>query len=126
MIRKILIRFLIILGVIMLLMGYGVYHFFYSMDSLPQGEYLCESTSPQGTYTVKLYVDSPALSSDAIRGEVINNETGKKRNIYWEDDRNLFNEGIVENKIIWENDETVIINGKMINVKKDTYDYRRK
>lgn len=120
--RKILIRVLTALSVIILLFGYGVYHFFYSMNSLPKGEFLCESTSPQGTYTVKLYVSITALSSDAIRGELINNETGKSKNIYWEYSRYIRR----YNEITWESDNVVIINGKMLNVKKDIYDFRRK
>ena len=124
--QKKLLKIFIILGGIFLLMGFGVYHFFFSMNSLPEGEYVRESTSPKGTYTVKLYETSPALSAGGLRGEVICNETGKKKNIYWEYNRYLFEAGIAEYEIVWENGETVIINGKKLNVKKDTYDFRRK
>ena len=123
--HKNLFTFLVVVGGVFLLIGGGIYHFFFSMNSLPQGEYVCESTSPKRTYTVKLYIVSDALSVDATRGEVTNNKTGKKKNIYWEYERNLYEAGIMEDTITWENDETVVINRKRLNVKKDTYDWRR-
>ena len=123
--RKRLLSVLIISGVVFILIGYGIYHFFFNMNNLPEGEFHMESISPQSTYTVKLYVHSSALSSDGIRGEVINNKTGKKRNIYWAYARYLFGLGISEYTILWESDEIVIINGQRLNVKKDIYDYRR-
>lgn len=85
--RKIVIKIFIALGIVIILLGYGAYYFFFSMNHLPKGEFLCESTSPQGTYTVKLYETNPAHSVGDTRGEVINNKTGKKRNIYWEYNR---------------------------------------
>ena len=124
--RKVIVGLFIGLGVIVLLLGYGIYRFGFSMSHLPEGEFLFESTSPQGSYTVKLYETNSALSVGGTRGEVIYNKTGKKRNIYWEYARNLFEAGILESQILWENDEIVVINGKRLNVKKDTYDWRRK
>ena len=124
--HKVLRVILITVASIVLLLGFGVYRFFFSLHYLPQGEYVCESTSPQGTYTVKIFETNPALSVGGTRGEVINNVTGRKKTIYWEYNRYLFEAGIYESVILWENDETVIINGKKLNVKKDTYDYRRK
>ena len=113
-------------GCLFLLFCCGVHHFFFSMNSLPQGELVCESTSPKGTYTVRLYETNSALSVGGTRGEVVYNERGRKKNIYWEYNRNLFMEGFIENEIVWENDETVTINKRKLNVKRDTYDYRRK
>lgn len=98
---------------------------FLSMDRLPKGEFLHESTSPQGTYTVKLYETNPALSAGGTRGELVNNKTGRKRNIYWEYNRNLPETGIVGERIIWEDDDTVIINGRRLNLPNDKYDWRR-
>jgi len=109
-----------------LLLVYGFHFFFLSLYNLPQGEYIGESTSPQGTYIVKLYETNPALSAGGTRGEVINNITGKKKTIYWEYNRNVPKGGVLLNTIKWEDDETVIINGKKLNVKKDVYDFRRK
>ena len=90
------------------------------MASLPQGDFICESTSPQGTYTVNLYETNPALSAGGQRGEMIINKTQKRRNIYWE-----YNRYIKGYEIIWEDDDTVIINGTRLNLPDGTYDWRR-
>lgn len=117
---------LIVWGAILLLFLYGIYHFQFAMYSLPEGELIYESTSPQNIYVVKLYRSSPALSSDGIRGEVISTKTGRKRNLYWEYDRYLYERGIEDSVISWDSDQIVIINGERLDVTKDTYDYRRK
>jgi len=101
------------------------YYYFCSMISLPYGDFKYESTSPQGTYTVKLYLNSPALSAGSIRGELITERTKKKRNIYWEYSRNLFDIGFEGDSIVWEDDDTVVIYGKRLNLPKDRYDWRR-
>ena len=69
---------------------YGIYHFFFRMNGLPAGEFVGESISPDGSYTVRLYESNPALSSGGTRGEVVNHLTGETRNIYWKYNRNLF------------------------------------
>ncbi len=117
---------LIVLLAVLALTGFGIYYFFFSMSSLPHGTFICESTSPQGTYTVAFYETSPALSVGGTRGEAINNNTGSRRNLYWEYNRNLPEKGIADTEISWESDEIVIINGVRLNIKRDTYDYRRK
>ena len=128
--RKTIFTILSILGAVFILIisliGFVIYHFFFDINSVPKGEYLCESVSPNGNYTVKIYITNEALSVGGTRGEVINNKTEKKRNIYWEYNRNLYEEGIIENSILWESDEVVVINGKRLNVKKDAYDWRKK
>ena len=89
------------------------------MGHLPEGDLLESYLSPSGEYTLNIYVSSPALSSSAIRGEIVyNNRNYKKKNIYWQykvDDAN----------VIWVEEDTVLINGVKLNVLKDTYDYRR-
>ena len=115
---KLLRILLAILIVITVIIGYGYYHFMYSMDTLPQGEFLKESTSPNGEYTVRVYVNSPALSSDAIRCEAVNNKKGTVRNIFWA-------YKISDVVIDWLNDEMVVIDGKVLNIRTDHYDYRR-
>jgi hypothetical protein len=122
-------KIIIVILVLAVIAGicWGVYYYFsYSMASLPQGEFVCESTSPQGTYTVKLYETNPTLSVGGTRGEVVNNKTGKKRKIYWEYNRNLFEAGIAGDEIIWIDDDTVIINNRRLNLPNEIYDWRRK
>lgn len=117
----ILIRFfLVIILVFAALIGYGIYWFFFDMDRLPKGEYLTEETSPGGEYTVKAYVnDGGATTAHAIRGELIFREKGNKaKNIYWN-----YREESAE--LVWKDDHTIVINGHVLDVRKDTYDFRR-
>ena len=98
--------------------GYGVYWAFFDMNRLPTGEYLTEETSPDGTYTLKAYVSSPSLSADAVRGELVFNERkGKTKNIYWN-----YRESTA--KIEWLDNETVAINGHILEVPNGKYDWR--
>ena len=58
---------------------------FYSTNSLPQGEFMYSSMSPDGNKTVRIFKVENSIGK-AIRGElVIINEDGtdKVRNIYW-------------------------------------------
>ncbi|MTV47362.1 hypothetical protein GJ688_00015 [Heliobacillus mobilis] len=121
---KVIIRLLKIVGIIILLfvcfISWGVYWFFFSMDSLPTGELINEVTSPGGNYTVKGYrSDGGATTSYAIRGELVfNKQKRAPKNIYWnyrEDQAN----------IIWLDDDTVVINGHELNVPNDRFDFRR-
>ena len=97
--------------------GYGVYWAFYDMDRLPPGEYLTEETSPDGTYTLKAYVSGTSLSADAVRGELVFNNNGKAKNIYWN-----YRESTAE--INWLDEQTVIINGHTLDVPHGKYDWR--
>jgi len=107
------------------------YYFFHSMASLPKGEYICESMSPDGDYTIKLYYTNPALSSGGTRGELTINRTNRKRNVYWENNRYLFEakhdfglkiSGI---DIEWGDNDTALINGIRLNLPGDKYDWRK-
>ena len=85
---------------------------------LPQGEFMCGVESPNGEYTVNAYVcNGGATVAYAVRGEVVNNETGKKRNIYWD-------YKIKTAEIEWINNDVVSINGHVLNIHTDSYDYR--
>ncbi|MGM9987629.1 MAG: DUF5412 domain-containing protein [Bacillaceae bacterium] len=105
--------------IIIVLLGWLVYHFFYSMNSLPKGEFINQFESPTGAYVINIYrSDGGATTSYAIRGELVTTKTNKQKNIYWEYH--------VENaEVSWESDHVVMINGKKLDVRKDTYDYRR-
>jgi len=122
--KKTLVVLLVFAGIIGICWGA-----IYSMAGLPKGEFVCESVSPQGTYTAKLYVTNPVLSVGGTRGELVNNKTGRTRNIYWEYNRYLFEAKmageITGERIIWEDDDTIIIYGTRLNLPNDTYDWRR-
>lgn len=99
--------------------GYGVYWLFYDMGRLPQGEFLTEETSPEGTYTVRAFVaNGGATVSYAVRGELIfNKKENKVKTIYWD-----YREESAD--ITWKDDDTVVINGHMLDVPGDRFDFR--
>ncbi|WP_419960225.1 DUF5412 domain-containing protein [Psychrobacillus sp. BM2] len=103
----------------MSLLGIFVYTFFISMESLPEGEFLTEESSPDGKYTLKAYVtNGGATTSYAIRGELVFNEkSGKTKNIYW-------NYREEDAEVSWLDNDTVIINNRTLNVPKEKYDFR--
>ncbi|KXG09446.1 hypothetical protein AT864_02400 [Anoxybacillus sp. P3H1B] len=110
-----LITLLILAGIV----SYFVYYFMFSMSNLPKGEFIGKFDSPNKVYSVEIYrVDSGATTSYSIRGELVNNKTNKRKNIYWE---YKVNKASVE----WENDYVVVINEKKLDVRQDIYDWRR-
>jgi hypothetical protein len=106
-------------GIIIILL-LVINHFFFSMSNLPDGEFLTESQSPNGQYTVKAYVSmSGATVADAVRGEVVyHQKKNRKKNIYWG-----YRESTAD--IVWIDDHTVSINGIELDVRKDIYDFRK-
>ena len=105
--------------IIILFIGLFIFKNFFSMANLPKGKHIYRSSSPSHKYTFDAYLcDGGATTDYAIRGEIIDNHTGKKRNIYWD-----YKVNIVESR--WITDSSIIINGKKItNVEKDKYDFR--
>lgn len=105
--------------VILVLLGFFLYTFFVSMESLPKGEFLVEESSPDGKFTLKAYVtNGGATTSYAVRGELVFNEkNGKTKNIYW-------NYREEDAEISWVDNDTVIINNHTLNVPKEKYDFR--
>lgn len=95
-------------------------YFFFNIDHLPDGELLSEEVSPSGIYTVRTYISNPhSTVVPAVRGEVIYHNTfDTKRNIYWA-------YRIEEGKIEWINKHVVSINGRVLDVRKDEYDFRK-
>lgn len=100
------------------IIGYGIYWLFFDWSRFKQ-DLIAESTSPQGTYTVKAYVsDAGATISYAVLGELVfNHEKRKSKKIYWQ-------YRVSEAYIKWSDDDTVSINGVTLNVPDETYDYR--
>ncbi|GMR68097.1 DUF5412 domain-containing protein [Bacillus sp. MN7755] len=119
-IRKTKRKSLIVLFCIVGLFVYGVYWAFFSMDRLPTGEKIPEKQSPDGTYTFKAYItNGGATTSFAVRGELVFNHRKyfKTKNVYWN-----YREDTA--KIVWKDNDTVIINGHTLNVPEETYDFR--
>ena len=109
----------VIAGIILVLF-LTVNHFFFNINRLPEGEFLQLIESPKGDYTVKAYVsESGATVADAVRVEVIyHQKRDKTKNIYWG-----YRES--EAEIIWLDNDTVSINGIVLDVRKEVYDWRK-
>jgi len=88
------------------------------MVYLPEGKFLSTHDSPTNEYTVNIYlVDGGATVAYAIRGELVNNEDGSKKNIYWK-----YREHRAH--VVWIDEETVKINEHTLNIFTDVYDWR--
>jgi hypothetical protein len=115
-------KLLTIVITIAIVIGGAAYAFnwaFLDIQRLDGQEYLTESSSPDGTYTVTAYLNNGgATTSYAVLGTLANNANGKVKNIYWE-------YRCEKAEMEWLNDETIRINGIVLNVKKDIYDFRR-
>lgn len=113
-------KILITVSLIILFLVYGIYWAFFDMNRLPKGELISEMESPNGTYTVKAYLtNTHATTPFAIRGELSYNTARKRsKNIYW----NYREESAT---IEWVDDNTVIINGHKLDVRRDRFDFRR-
>jgi len=87
-------------------------------SDLPKGELIRESSSKNGIYTIKIYRCNGGATVDfAVRGELIINDTNETKDIYW--DYHVKNASV-----FWEDNDTVTINGKIINLPNGKYDWR--
>lgn len=122
---------IIIIGAIIATISIGSFKIFKNMNSriyelqndsmygLPKGEYITESTSPNGTYIIKTYLCNGGATVDwSVRGELIqNSKDNKSKNIYWDYHTK-------RSDITWKDDDTVVINGKEIDLPDGKYDFR--
>lgn len=118
--KKYFITIVIIIAIMAGAIAYAVNWAFFNIQRISGQKYLTESTSPNGTYTVTAYLNNGgATTSYAVLGTLKNNKNGKTKNIYWQ-------YRCEKAEIEWLNDETIKMNGIELNVKNETYDYRRK
>ncbi|NOU67065.1 hypothetical protein GC096_23770 [Paenibacillus sp. LMG 31461] len=118
--KKNVLGFLLSIGLLFFgLICYGIYWAFFDMNRLPTGELIEQSNSPNGKYTINAYVSSGGATTDfAVRAELVSNKNSKKKNIYW----NYREENAY---IVWINDDTVKINGHVLRLPNEKYDFRR-
>ena len=124
--RKTALTAVIILAAIIGLLAFLFWYFFVSMYHLPEGTEIDRVVSPDGTYTLVLYAVAPPAEAVARRGELINNETGKKKNIYWDfattSTYQYWNDHLTG--IRWLDEVTVEINGIQLDVRHEHYNRR--
>lgn len=86
----------------------------------PKGELLNETVSPTGDYTVNVYVvRGNATVENSIRGEVIDHTNKDKKKTIYKANREE------EAEVEWLDDYIVSINGIQLDVRNDTYDWRK-
>jgi len=106
--------FILILVIICLtfLIGYFISD---KMIGLPKGKIVKSEISFDKKHTMNAYfIYGGPISADAIRVEIVDNDTHKKRNIYWKDKENSIS-------IKWLDNNTVEVNGRKINIFNDYY-----
>ena len=96
-----------------------IYYLFFDINRIRGQEYLFSSSSPTGEYEIAVYRNNGgATTGYAYLCVVTDNKTQKKRNFFW--DYRL--DGV---NIEWLNDCTVSINGRKLDVRSDSYDFRK-
>jgi hypothetical protein len=113
-------KVIIILLLLIFLIVYGIYWAFFDIQRIEGEEFLSESTSPDGRYTVTAYLNNGGATTDyAVLCTATDNETGRDRNIYW-------NYKCEKAEFEWVDEDTtiIIINGIELDVMKDKYDWR--
>ncbi len=92
----------------------------YNMEKLPEGELLYSEYSETGAYRIDVFLCSGNATTDfSIRCAVVEVETGESRNIYWQ-----YKEEDAE--VTWIDENTVDINGVVLDIHNDSYDWREK
>lgn len=112
--------FVLLIGTLLFGLFMLINYLFFNINHVPEGELLAEKISPNGEYTVLTYlINAHSTVALAVRGEVISHvEKDKKRNLYWE-------YRMEKGEIEWVNSHVVSINGMELDVRTDTYDYRK-
>ncbi|MBR2042960.1 MAG: hypothetical protein IJ946_01320 [Clostridia bacterium] len=100
-------------------------HFFYTMNDLPEGQYLYSSMSPDSNHSAEVYrIETP--EGRAIRVELRTfdfsnkeNIVSSEKNIYWEVNKSVVTVG-------WENNDVITIDNRTLDLSLgQTYDSRR-
>ena len=117
--RKQYIIICIIIAIVVIGIVYGIKWSFSDIQRINGQEYITESTSPDGKYTVTAYLNNGGATTDyAVLATLKNNKNGKTKNIYWQ-------YHCEEADIEWLSDDTIKINEVELNVKNEIYDYRK-
>lgn len=115
--KKILkiIKIFIVIAVIFALVFYWA---FYDTQRIKGEEILEKVDSPDGRYTIVMYLNSGGATTDyAVLGVCVDNLKHTERNIYWK-----YHE--TESNVQWKSNSVVVINGRELTVPFDVYDWR--
>ena len=112
--------FVLLIGTLLFGLFMMINYLFFNIDRVPEGELLADKISPSGEYTVLTYaINAHTTVAPAVRGEVISHkENVKKRNLYWAYRKE-------QGEIEWINKHVVSINGIELDVRTETYDFRK-
>ncbi|MCL6518129.1 DUF5412 family protein [Alicyclobacillus sp.] len=96
-----------------------IYELFYSPNRFPKGTLMKSVESPDHRYKVNIYLTNGGATVDfGIRGELEDEGTHHRRNIYWQ-----YHEDRAD--VFWVDNHTVSINGHVLNIARgQTYFWR--
>ena len=96
-----------------------IYWCFFQIQGIKGQEKIKSYTSPQGGYIVTIYRNNGGATTDfSILGRVKKIKTGKEKNIYWQ-------YHCKDADVEWLKENIIKINGIVLNVDTEVYDYRR-
>ena len=91
-----------------------------SIDGIKGEEFIKREKSPNGRYEVEAFRNNGGATTDyAILVVLSDLKKGSKKNIFWDYHCDQV-------KMEWRSDDTVDINGILLKVPNDVYDYRKK
>lgn len=107
-----------VLAAAVVLSAYAYWWAFHDIQRIAWQEILTQSDSPSGRYTVTAYLTNGGATTDfGVLCGVTDHMTGGERKFYWQ-------YRCEEARILWLDDETVQINGIVLDVQNGRYDYR--
>ena len=111
-------KVLLVCAAVILLLMLAVHWAFFNIQRIHWQEMIDETTSADGRYTVTAYLtNGGATTACGVLCGVRDNTTGRERKIYWQ-------YRCETAQMSWVDGDTIIINGVMLDVPGDTYDYR--
>lgn len=97
---------------------YNIYKTYTSIDGIKGEEFIGGKRSPNGRYQVEAYRNNGGATTDyAVLVVLSDLKEGSQKNIFWDYHCD-------EAKMKWHSNDEVEINGILLRVPKDVYDYR--
>lgn len=118
--KKILKILAVICMCMIILFGWGCYHFIWDTQSIPKGDLVKTISSPEKGYIANVYDGGGGATVDSsVIVEIENVVSHKKRNIYFE-----YHCNYEDIDIKWLSETDIQVNGKKLNINRDVYDWR--